>query len=261
MSAVARSGAELLPVDSEHSAVLQALAGSRPGGDRADRADRVRRAVPDLGHGAARRGHAGAGAEASQLDDGPQDHDQFRDHDEQGPGADRGLSPVPGRSRASSTSSCIRSRSCTASSSIRDGSVLAQLASPDMRTPIACAWRGRRAWPRRPRASIWSSSATLDFRGARRGAVPGAGAGARRRWQRRRSAPAVLNAANEIAVEAFLAGRIGFLDIAATVERCLEAAGRAGHRACNMQVDRRYTRRSTPTARRLARRLRRADAR
>jgi len=42
------------------------------------------------------------------------------------------------------------------------------------------------------------------------------------------AAPAVLNAANEVAVEAFLARRIGFLDIAATVESCLEAAEQRG---------------------------------
>ena len=53
------------------------------------------------------------------------------------------LFPVDGR--AARASSSTRSRSCTASSAIADGSVLAQLASPDMRTPIALAL----SWPQR----------------------------------------------------------------------------------------------------------------
>ncbi|WP_417483735.1 1-deoxy-D-xylulose-5-phosphate reductoisomerase [Maricaulis salignorans] len=102
-----------------------------------------------------------------------------------------------------------------------DGSVLAQLGSPDMRTPIASAL----AWPQRMRAPVerlrLSDIARLDFetpddvrfpalRLAR--AVIAAGG----------PAPAVFNAANEIAVAAFLKGKIGFLDIAASVEEVLE---------------------------------------
>ncbi|SDM68900.1 1-deoxy-D-xylulose-5-phosphate reductoisomerase [Maricaulis salignorans] len=102
-----------------------------------------------------------------------------------------------------------------------DGSVLAQLGSPDMRTPIASAL----AWPQRMRAPVerlrLSDIARLDFetpddvrfpalRLAR--AVIAAGG----------PAPAVFNAANEIAVAGFLKGRIGFLDIAASVEEVLE---------------------------------------
>jgi 1-deoxy-D-xylulose-5-phosphate reductoisomerase len=107
-----------------------------------------------------------------------------------------------------------------------DGSVLAQLGSPDMRTPIANAL----GWPDR----IPAPSARLDLaklsqltfqapepdrfpalRLARAALIAGGGA------------PTVLNAANEIAVAAFLEERIGFLDIAATVERALERlAGR-----------------------------------
>ena len=104
----------------------------------------------------------------------------------------------------------------------KDGSVLAQLGSPDMRTPIANAL----GWPRR----IAAPSARLDLaqlgsltfeapdperfpalRLARAALLAGGGA------------PTVLNAANEIAVAAFLDSRIGFLDIAAIVEDTLEA--------------------------------------
>ncbi|HEX4192948.1 MAG TPA: 1-deoxy-D-xylulose-5-phosphate reductoisomerase [Stellaceae bacterium] len=107
-----------------------------------------------------------------------------------------------------------------------DGSVLAQLGSPDMRTPIANAL----GWPDRipapsPRLDLAKlSQLTFEapepdrfpaLRIARAALIAGGGA------------PTVLNAANEIAVAAFLDERIGFLDIAATVERALERlAGR-----------------------------------
>jgi 1-deoxy-D-xylulose-5-phosphate reductoisomerase len=105
-----------------------------------------------------------------------------------------------------------------------DGSVLAQLGEPDMRTPIAVAL----AWPRRMPAPVTpldlAAIGTLTFEAADTEKFPalalalGAlGAGG--------TAPIVLNAANEVAVEAFLAGRIGFLDIAATVAATLDAAG------------------------------------
>ncbi len=103
----------------------------------------------------------------------------------------------------------------------RDGSVLAQLGSPDMRTPIAYAL----AWPDR----IETPTKRLDLaavgrltfeppderrfpalRVAREALIRGGGC------------PTVLNAANETAVHAFLEGRIGFLDIVETVERTIE---------------------------------------
>ncbi len=102
-----------------------------------------------------------------------------------------------------------------------DGSVLAQLGAPDMRIPLASAlaWPGRMATVS-PRLDL-ASLARLDFfepdplrfpalRLARDALRAGGGA------------PTILNAANEVAVAAFLAGRLGFLDIAATVERVLE---------------------------------------
>src|SRR5215470_8326380 len=103
-----------------------------------------------------------------------------------------------------------------------DGSVLAQLGSPDMRTPIASTL----GWPDR----IPAPSPRLDFaalarltfeppdpvrfpalRIAREALADGG------------TAPTVLNAANEVAVAAFLERRIGFLDIARSVERTLDA--------------------------------------
>lgn len=103
-----------------------------------------------------------------------------------------------------------------------DGSVLAQLGSPDMRTPIAYAL----GWPRRisspaPKLDL-AAIATLTFEAPDPLRFPALKL-ARAALQSGGSAPTVLNAANEEAVAAFLAGRIGFLDIAATVERTLEA--------------------------------------
>jgi 1-deoxy-D-xylulose-5-phosphate reductoisomerase len=101
-----------------------------------------------------------------------------------------------------------------------DGSMLAQLGTPDMRTPIAYAL----GWPER----ISAPSAKLDFahlgqltfespdperfpalRIAREALIEGA------------CAPTILNAANEVAVHGFLEGRIGFLDITRIVEETL----------------------------------------
>jgi 1-deoxy-D-xylulose-5-phosphate reductoisomerase len=103
-----------------------------------------------------------------------------------------------------------------------DGSVLAQLGSPDMRTPIAytLAWPARMPSPS-PRLDL-AAIATLTFEAPDpvrfpalrlvREAVSAGG-----------SAPTVLNAANEIAVHAFLNEEVGFLDIAEIVERTLAA--------------------------------------
>ncbi len=107
--------------------------------------------------------------------------------------------------------------------SYNDGSVLAQLGNPDMRTPIASAL----AWPDRINSGVEPLDifevATLDFE--------------KPDWQRfpclqlcfdavKRggSASIVLNAANEIAVEQFLQHNIGFTDIARVIEKTLEQA-------------------------------------
>jgi 1-deoxy-D-xylulose-5-phosphate reductoisomerase len=102
-----------------------------------------------------------------------------------------------------------------------DGSVLAQLGSPDMRTPIAYTL----AWPRRmaaPSARLdLAGLATLTFQAPDETRFPALRL-AREALRRRGNAPTILNAANEVAVAAFLEGRIGFLGIAEEVERTLE---------------------------------------
>jgi 1-deoxy-D-xylulose-5-phosphate reductoisomerase len=102
-----------------------------------------------------------------------------------------------------------------------DGSVLAHLGSPDMRTPIAYAlgWPGRAAAPcqRLDLAAVGQ----LTFEPPDDERFPALRL-AREALRLGNGCPTVLNAANETAVHAFLEERIGFLDIAATVERTLE---------------------------------------
>jgi 1-deoxy-D-xylulose-5-phosphate reductoisomerase len=103
----------------------------------------------------------------------------------------------------------------------RDGSVLAQLGAPDMRTPIAHAL----AWPDRIDSGVESldllRAARLDFRAPdthkfRCLALAQAAARAGGLY------PVVLNAANEVAVEAFLARRLNFPGIAAVIEAVVQ---------------------------------------
>ncbi len=111
--------------------------------------------------------------------------------------------------------------------SYRDGSVLAQMAAPDMRTPIAYAL----AWPSRMDAPTERLDlvrlASLTFEAPDEERFP-ALALARQAMAAGGGACTVLNGANEIAVEAFLAGAIGFLDIAALVADTLDAAAAKG---------------------------------
>ena len=105
-----------------------------------------------------------------------------------------------------------------------DGSLLAQLGSPDMRTPIAHAL----SWPCRrpvkvPRLDL-AALARLDFFAPDPVRFPALRL-AREALRAGRGAPTVLNAANEAAVGLFLERRLGFLDIAAVVEDTLDALG------------------------------------
>jgi 1-deoxy-D-xylulose-5-phosphate reductoisomerase len=105
-----------------------------------------------------------------------------------------------------------------------DGSVLAQLGSPDMRTPIAyaLAWPQRMATPSR-RLDL-AEIGRLEFEAPDPVRFPALRL-AREALRAGSGAPTVLNAANEVAVAAFLAGRAGFLEIAAFVEAALSELG------------------------------------
>lgn len=109
----------------------------------------------------------------------------------------------------------------------RDGSFIAQLGTPDMRIPIAHCL----AWPERidgpaPRLDL-AEVATLSFERPDLERFP-ALALARRALEAGGGAPTVLNAANEVAVGEFLAKRLGFAGISALVELTLDAAAGRG---------------------------------
>ena len=103
-----------------------------------------------------------------------------------------------------------------------DGSMLAQLGNPDMRTAIAYGL----GWPERIGSGVppldLAALSRLDFEPPDRDAFPCLGLA----WAALAAgggAPAVLNAANEVAVSAFLQGRLGFLSIPALIRACLDA--------------------------------------
>ena len=218
-AAVARHGATLLPVDSEHNAIFQCLAGN-------DIAD-VRSITLTASGGPLRSWSAGQLAAATRA--------QAIAHPNWDMGAkisvdsatmmNKGLElieaahlfPVP----------LERIRIVVHPQSVihslveyRDGSTLAQLGPSDMRVPIASCL----AWPRRIdtpcKALDLAALGELTFFTPDETRFPATRL-ARQAAEAGGAAPAVLNAANEVAVAAFLAGQIAFTRIAAVVEETL----------------------------------------
>src|SRR5262245_31961092 len=226
LTEIERAGAELIPVDSEHSAAFQALGVNPPAGIekiiltasggpfREWDKERIARATPEQ---ALRHPNWSMGAKitidsATLMNKGLELIEAYH------------LFPV----EPAQLDVVIHPQSivhCLVA--LRDGSVLAQLSPPDMRTPIALAlaWPGRMAAPTARLDLVALKSLTFEAPDEYR--FP-ALAIARAALARGEMAPTVLNAANEVAVEAFLSKRIGFLDIAATVASCLEAADGRG---------------------------------
>jgi len=118
----------------------------------------------------------------------------------------------------------------------RDGSVIAQLGSPDMRIPIShcLGWPTRMATPA-PRLDLARVSA-LTFEAPDPGRFP-ALAIARKALAAGGAAPTILNAANEVAVREFVDRRLGFPGIPALVEATLDAAERRGEMAEPQSVE------------------------
>jgi len=229
--AIVRSGAPVIPVDSEHNAVFQVLNGgdagevervtlTASGGPfREWSLDRMRAATPGqaVAHPNWSMGAKISVDSASLMNKGLElieAHFLFALPPEQ-------LAVVV---HPQSVVHCLVSYA--------DGSTLAHMSAPDMRTPIAHAL----AWPRR----ITSPSRRLDL------AAVGQLTFHAPDHERFRClglafdclrmgglAPTILNAANEIAVDAFLTGRIGFLDIPRVVEETLNKAER-GNSDANM---------------------------
>ncbi|MEM9726013.1 MAG: 1-deoxy-D-xylulose-5-phosphate reductoisomerase [Pseudomonadota bacterium] len=222
LDAMAAGGGSLLPVDSEHNAIFQCLERDQShaverliltasgGPFREWSLERMRAATPDQ---ALKHPNWSMGAKIS-IDSASM--------------ANKGLEVIEAARLFGMSGEAIEvvvhPQSVVHSAvGYADGSVLAQLGAPDMRTPIAYAL----GWPERVPAPVerldLPTLARLDFHApdlerfpALRLAKEALAAGG--------AAPLIFNAANEVAVEAYLARKIGFLDIAATIEAALEAA-------------------------------------
>jgi 1-deoxy-D-xylulose-5-phosphate reductoisomerase len=222
MTGAARtSGATLLPVDSEHNAIFQCLAGSRPedvsrlvltasgGPFRTASAELINAATPEqaVAHPNWSMGAKISVDSATLMNKGLELIEAHY------------LFDVP----SSRIDVLIHPQSVIHSMvEFVDGSVLAQLGSPDMRIPIAYAlsWPERIATPAQ-RLDL-ASIARLDFQEPDLERFPALRL-ARSALESGGVAPIVLNAANEIAVASFLAGRIRFNEIVRLVSWALDS--------------------------------------
>lgn len=218
-SAVAKHGATLLPVDSEHNAIFQCLAGqdlhdvrsitlTASGGPfRTWSADRIATATPAeaVAHPNWDMGAKISVDSATMFNKGLE---LIEAHHLFPVGLEKIRILVHPQSVIHSMVEYL------------DGSTLAQLGPADMRVPIASCL----AWPRRMETPMppldLAAIGSLDFASPDETRFPATRL-AREAAQAGGAAPAVLNAANEIAVGAFLDGQIAFTDIAVSVERVL----------------------------------------
>ncbi|MBX9574365.1 MAG: 1-deoxy-D-xylulose-5-phosphate reductoisomerase [Caulobacteraceae bacterium] len=219
---VAASGGKLIPVDSEHSAIFQVFDAGRPEG--------VERLILTASGGPFR-----GRTRAEMADITPE---QAVAHPKWSMGAkisvdsatlaNKGLETIEAAylfdMPADRVDVVVHPESIIHSLvEHRDGSTLAQLGLPDMKTPIAVAlaWPGRLAWPA-PRMDL-AALGRLTFEAPDLEAFPALRL-AREALAAGGAAPAVFNAANEVAALAFLDRRLAFLNIAAVVAETLEAA-------------------------------------
>jgi 1-deoxy-D-xylulose-5-phosphate reductoisomerase len=220
LAAAARTGATILPADSEHNAIFQCFDFARP--------ERVRRIVLTASGGPFR--DMGRAEMASVTPE------QAVAHPVWSMGAkisvdsatlmNKGLELIEAARLfpvAHQRIEIILHRQSVIHSLVEyvDGSMLAQLGSPDMRTPIAhtLAWPDRMETPVAP--LDLAAIGRLDFAAPDPERFPALRL-ARAALEAGGARPAVLNAANEVAVAAFLDRRIAFLDIAAIVEETME---------------------------------------
>ncbi|RZS86967.1 1-deoxy-D-xylulose 5-phosphate reductoisomerase [Motilibacter rhizosphaerae] len=217
--AVARPG-QLVPVDSEHSALAQCLRGGR--------AEEVRRLVLTASGGPFR------GRRREELGDVTPEQALAHPTWSMGPVVtvnsatlvNKGLEVIEAHElfgTAYDDIEVVVHPQSVVHSMVEfvDGSTLAQASPPDMRLPIALAL----AWPERipgaARPVDWSTAATWEFAPLDAAAFPAVEL-AKEAGRRGGTAPAVLNAANEECVAAFLSGRLRFPAIVETVARVVE---------------------------------------
>mgnify|MGYP002780638005 FL=1 len=239
IDAARRSGATLLPVDSEHNAIFQCLAGQ-------DR-DRVARLILTASGGPFRTFSADQMARVTP--------EQAVAHPNWSMGAkisvdsatmmNKGLELIEAHHLFGLPSEridiMVHPQSIVHSLvEYQDGSMLAQLGPSDMRVPIAHTL----AWPRRMETRVQRldlvAVGRLDFEAPDEQRFPALRL-ARRALQEGGAAPVILNAANEIAVAAFLERRIHFPDIVGLVEQLLETMNEAAPRSISdvIELDRR----------------------
>lgn len=226
MAAVARTGTELLPVDSEHSAAFQALGAAEPGTIemitltasggpfRAWTFEQIQGATLDqaLKHPNWSMGAKITVDSATMMNKGLELIEAYH------------LFPVS----ADQLGVVVHPQSiihCLVS--YRDGSVLAQLSEPDMRVPIslALAWPDRMTTPTK-RLDL-AAIGTLTFEPPDETRFPALRI-ARQALHNGGAAPTVLNAANEVAVAAFLNDKLPFKSIAHAVEETMQRADKEG---------------------------------
>lgn len=225
--AIARAaGGSVIPVDSEHSAIFQVL--------QRDCLDRVARLILTASGGPFRTWSLEAMAEATPA--------QAVAHPNWSMGAkisvdsatmmNKGLEMIEASYLFSTPQEridvVIHPQSVIHSLvEYTDGSTLAQLGPPDMRSPISCAysWPERLDWPAQ-RLDL-AAYAQLTFEAPDHDRFPSIGI-AREALRLGGGAPAAMNAANEVAVAAFLDHQIGFLDIAGAVAGTLERMNSLG---------------------------------
>lgn len=219
LRAVKSAGATLLPVDSEHNAIFQAMAdGNRGAVDRIiltasggpfrlSTTEEMRVAPPEaaLRHPVWTMGAKISIDSATMMNKGLEIIEAARLFNMDSSVIDVLIHPQ----------STVHGLVCYS-----DGSVLAQLGSPDMRVPIAHTL----AWPTRiatsaPKLDL-AAIGTLDFSEPDIARFPALRL-AREALQAGGGVPTLMSAANEVAVEAYLQRRIGFLDIASVVEQVM----------------------------------------
>jgi 1-deoxy-D-xylulose-5-phosphate reductoisomerase len=226
MRRAAEKGATILPVDSEHNALFQAMAAGR-------RSD-VRRLILTASGGPFRTWSAEAVRNATR--------EQALKHPNWSMGAkvtidsatlmNKGLELIEAHHLFQMPSQDIDIYVHPQSIvhgivEFRDGSFIAQLGAPDMRIPIShcLAWPERMEEPAR-RLRL-EEMASLTFEAPDMERFPALRL-ARTALEEGGAAPTILNAANEVAVAEFLAGRLGFAAIPSLVEATLNAAARRG---------------------------------
>jgi 1-deoxy-D-xylulose-5-phosphate reductoisomerase len=238
ITAAARNGATILPVDSEHNAIFQCLAGSR-------RED-VSRIILTASGGPFRTAGSETLADVTPA--------QAVAHPNGSMGAkisvdsatlmNKGLELIEAHylfGLPSERIDIVIHPQSTVHSLVEfvDGSVLAQLGAPDMRIPIAYAL----AWPERletPAERLdLAALGRLDFEAPDLDRFPALRI-ARDALEVGGASPVVLNAANEIAVDGFLTGRIRFPDITRAVEHALAESSFAAPRSIAdvLEIDR-----------------------